>query len=67
MPTDVVLTRLNSESVKTPGQAAVCGGTGHERWARRQAYALAPTANFSRSMLAQLPQFEGVRVVVSGT
>lgn len=26
-------------------------GTEHERWALRQAYTLAPTANFSRSIL----------------
>jgi hypothetical protein len=60
MPTDVVLTRLNSESVKTPGQAAVFGGTDHERWARRQAYALAPAANFPRSMLEVWPLPLGV-------
>lgn len=36
-------------------QAAVFGGTDHERWALRQAYALAPTANFSRSMLEVWP------------
>ena len=55
MPTYVVLTRLNSESVKTPGQAAVLGGTDHERWPHRQAYALAPTVNCSRSMLEVWP------------
>ena len=31
-------------------------GTEHERWAVRQAYALAPTVNFSRSILESCPQ-----------
>jgi mannose-1-phosphate guanylyltransferase len=31
-------------------------GTAHERWAIRQAYALAPTANFSRSVLEACSQ-----------
>ena len=36
-------------------QVALFGGTDHEGWALRQAYALAPTANFSRSMLEVWP------------
>ena len=35
-------------------------GTEHERWAVRQAYALAPTANFSRSILEACSQPLGV-------
>jgi mannose-1-phosphate guanylyltransferase len=36
-------------------RATVFAGTDHERWALRQAYALAPAANFSRSMLEVWP------------
>ena len=42
------------------GRAAFFAGTDHERWALRQAYALAPTANFSRSMLEVWPLPLGV-------
>jgi len=31
-------------------------GTEHERWALRQAYELAPQANFSRAVLERLPR-----------
>ena len=31
-------------------------GTEHEHWALRQAYALAPSANFSRAVLERSPQ-----------
>ncbi len=41
-------------------RAAFFGRTDHERWALRQAYALAPTANFSRSMLEVWPLSLGV-------
>lgn len=41
-------------------RAAFFGGTDHEHWALRQAYALAPTANFSRSMLEVWPLPLGV-------
>ena len=36
-------------------QLATFFGTRHERWAVRQAYALAPRANFSRSVLQRCP------------
>jgi mannose-1-phosphate guanylyltransferase len=35
-------------------------GTEHERWATRHAYALAPTANFSRTILEACPEFLAV-------
>jgi mannose-1-phosphate guanylyltransferase len=41
-------------------RAAAFGGTDHERWALRQAYALAPSANFSRAMLEVWPLPLGV-------
>lgn len=42
------------------GRAAFFGGTAHEHWALRQAYALAPAANFSRSLLEVWPLPLGV-------
>jgi mannose-1-phosphate guanylyltransferase len=41
-------------------RAAFFRGTAHEHWALRQAYALAPAANFSRSMLEVWPLPLGV-------
>jgi hypothetical protein len=35
-------------------------GTPHEAWAIRQAYALAPTSDFSRSLLQDCPSFLAV-------
>jgi mannose-1-phosphate guanylyltransferase len=37
-----------------------CAGGEHERWALRQAYALAPTVDFSRSILEACPQMLAV-------
>src|SRR5262249_59034776 len=41
-------------------RSAAFAGTEHEAWAIRQAYALAPTTDFSKSLLQECPPFLAV-------